>query len=49
MLQIYEYQPVIVFQLKYVGRRPLATPAVGIGQVHHKEAEEVITQPFTVR
>jgi probable 2-oxoglutarate dehydrogenase E1 component DHKTD1 len=44
-----EYHFVTVFQLKYAGRGPLATPAVGIGQLHQKEAEEVITKPFTMR
>jgi 2-oxoglutarate dehydrogenase complex dehydrogenase (E1) component-like enzyme len=44
-----KYKFVIVFQLKYAGRGPLATPAVGIGQMHQKEAELVSTQPFTRR
>jgi len=35
--------------LKYAGRGPLATPAVGIGQMHQKEAELVTVQPFTIR
>jgi len=35
--------------LKYAGRGPLATPAVGIGQMHQKEAEMVTVQPFTIR
>jgi 2-oxoglutarate dehydrogenase complex dehydrogenase (E1) component-like enzyme len=41
-----EYNFVTVFQLKYAGRKPLAAPAVGIGKLHQKEAQEVITQPF---
>jgi 2-oxoglutarate dehydrogenase complex dehydrogenase (E1) component-like enzyme len=44
-----EYHFVTVFQLKYAGREPLAAPAVGIGKLHQKEAEEVINQPFTIR
>ncbi|XP_048510890.1 2-oxoadipate dehydrogenase complex component E1 isoform X2 [Athalia rosae] len=33
-------------QLKYSGRQPMAAPATGIGQVHQREAQEVIVQPF---
>nr|CAD7445064.1 unnamed protein product [Timema bartmani] len=36
-------------KVKYVGRCALATPAVGIGQLHQKEAEYVITEPFTMQ
>lgn len=36
-------------RLRYAGRAPLGTPAVGIGQVHQKEAAEVISSPFTLR
>ncbi|PSN50780.1 putative 2-oxoglutarate dehydrogenase E1 component DHKTD1 [Blattella germanica] len=43
------FENLIGRKLKYVGRGPLATPAVGIGQIHQKQAEEVITQPFSVR
>ncbi|XP_069689764.1 2-oxoadipate dehydrogenase complex component E1 isoform X2 [Periplaneta americana] len=43
------FENLIGKRLKYAGRRPLATPAVGIGLLHRKEAEEVIMQPFSVR
>jgi len=33
-------------RLKYVGRQPLATPAVAIGERHKMEAEEVVRAPF---
>ncbi|XP_046685688.1 probable 2-oxoglutarate dehydrogenase E1 component DHKTD1 homolog, mitochondrial isoform X1 [Homalodisca vitripennis] len=33
-------------KLKYCGRGPLATPAVGISNVHKKEVEHVIKHPF---
>ncbi|XP_046848415.1 probable 2-oxoglutarate dehydrogenase E1 component DHKTD1, mitochondrial isoform X2 [Xenia sp. Carnegie-2017] len=33
-------------KLKYVGRKSLATPAVGIGKVHAKEAEEILQSLF---
>nr|CAD7590622.1 unnamed protein product [Timema genevievae] len=38
-----------ITKVKYVGRCALATPAVGIGQLHQKEAEYVITEPFTMQ
>ncbi|PNF23062.1 putative 2-oxoglutarate dehydrogenase E1 component DHKTD-like protein, mitochondrial [Cryptotermes secundus] len=43
------FENLIGRRLKYAGRGPLATPAVGIGQLHQKEAEEVITKPFMMR
>lgn len=43
------FENLIGRRLKYAGRGPLATPAVGIGQLHQKEAEEVITKTFTMR
>ncbi|XP_076247619.1 2-oxoadipate dehydrogenase complex component E1 isoform X1 [Calliopsis andreniformis] len=33
--------------LKYCGRKPMAAPAVGEGQLHQQEAQEVIVKPFT--
>ncbi|XP_046737015.1 probable 2-oxoglutarate dehydrogenase E1 component DHKTD1 homolog, mitochondrial isoform X1 [Diprion similis] len=35
-------------QLKYSGRRAMAAPATGVGQVHQREAQEVIVRPFTM-
>jgi len=43
------FENLIGRRLKYAGRGPLATPAVGIGQMHQKEAELVTVQPFTIR
>ncbi|KAJ9601546.1 hypothetical protein L9F63_000289 [Diploptera punctata] len=43
------FENLIGRKLKYVGRGPLATPAVGIGQIHQKQSEYVITKPFTIR
>jgi probable 2-oxoglutarate dehydrogenase E1 component DHKTD1 len=43
------FENLIGRRLKYAGRGPLATPAVGIGQMHQKEAELVTIQPFTIR
>lgn len=34
------------FQLSYVGRGPLGTAAVGVGQVHQQEALQVVQQTF---
>ncbi|GFG30109.1 hypothetical protein Cfor_07750 [Coptotermes formosanus] len=42
------FENLIGRKLKYAGRGPLATPAVGIGQLHQKEAELVTIQPFTI-
>ena len=36
----------ITFQLCYVGRPVLPTPAVGIGVVHQQQAKQVIEEPF---
>lgn len=33
-------------QINYTGRYEGATPAVGVGKWHRKEAEEVISAPF---
>lgn len=33
-------------QLKYCGRKSMAAPAVGDGQMHQREANEVIVKPF---
>nr|XP_034185843.1 probable 2-oxoglutarate dehydrogenase E1 component DHKTD1 homolog, mitochondrial isoform X1 [Osmia lignaria] len=35
--------------LKYSGRVPMAAPAVGEGQLHQREAQEVIIKPFTMK
>ncbi|KAG8176487.1 hypothetical protein JTE90_017542 [Oedothorax gibbosus] len=32
--------------LKYVGRRPLGTPAVGIGKLHQEEVQSIINETF---
>lgn len=37
------------FQLKYCGRESIAAPAVGDGQTHRREAEEVIVKPFELK
>lgn len=37
------------FQLKYCGREAMAAPAVGDGQMHQREANEVIVKPFTLK
>lgn len=37
------------FQLKYCGRKSMAAPAVGDGQIHQREVNEVIVKPFTLR
>ncbi|XP_057340582.1 probable 2-oxoglutarate dehydrogenase E1 component DHKTD1 homolog, mitochondrial [Microplitis mediator] len=36
-------------RLKYCGRESLAAPTVGIGQLHQREAIEVIVKPFVIR
>ncbi|KYM93516.1 PREDICTED: probable 2-oxoglutarate dehydrogenase E1 component DHKTD1 homolog, mitochondrial isoform X1 [Cyphomyrmex costatus] len=36
-------------QLRYCGRESMASPAVGDGQVHQREANEVIIKPFTLK
>ncbi|XP_032684667.1 probable 2-oxoglutarate dehydrogenase E1 component DHKTD1 homolog, mitochondrial [Odontomachus brunneus] len=36
-------------QLKYCGRETMAAPAVGDGQMHQREAKEVIIKPFIVK
>ncbi|CAK9802746.1 Probable 2-oxoglutarate dehydrogenase E1 component DHKTD1 homolog, mitochondrial [Anthophora quadrimaculata] len=35
--------------LKYSGRKPMAAPAVGEGQLHQQEAQEVIVRPFNIK
>lgn len=35
-------------RIKYVGRCEAATPATGIGMIHQREVNQVVTQPFTV-
>ncbi|XP_043274432.1 probable 2-oxoglutarate dehydrogenase E1 component DHKTD1, mitochondrial isoform X2 [Venturia canescens] len=35
--------------LKYSGREALPAPAVGIGRVHQREAQEVIVKPFLMK
>ncbi|XP_012280360.1 probable 2-oxoglutarate dehydrogenase E1 component DHKTD1 homolog, mitochondrial [Orussus abietinus] len=35
-------------RLKYCGREPLAASAVGIGYIHQKEAQEIVSKPFTI-
>lgn len=39
----------VLLQPKYCGREALATPAVGVGQMHQREATEVIVKPFMIR
>lgn len=41
------FENVVGVRLKYVGRPPLATPAIAIGERHKAEAEEVILAPFS--
>ncbi|XP_008214961.1 probable 2-oxoglutarate dehydrogenase E1 component DHKTD1 homolog, mitochondrial isoform X1 [Nasonia vitripennis] len=36
-------------QLRYSGREPLATSAVGIGQLHQRQSEEVVVKPFAMK
>ncbi|KAG5337672.1 DHTK1 dehydrogenase, partial [Acromyrmex charruanus] len=36
-------------QLRYCGRESMASPAVGDGQMHQREANEVIIEPFTLK
>ncbi|XP_018378530.1 PREDICTED: probable 2-oxoglutarate dehydrogenase E1 component DHKTD1, mitochondrial isoform X2 [Trachymyrmex cornetzi] len=36
-------------QLRYCGRESMASPAVGDGQMHQREANEVIIKPFTLK
>ncbi|XP_014218375.1 probable 2-oxoglutarate dehydrogenase E1 component DHKTD1 homolog, mitochondrial [Copidosoma floridanum] len=36
-------------KLRYSGREPLATSAVGIGQLHQRESEEVVVKPFAMK
>ncbi|XP_034952353.1 probable 2-oxoglutarate dehydrogenase E1 component DHKTD1 homolog, mitochondrial [Chelonus insularis] len=36
-------------RLKYCGREALATPAVGVGQIHDREALEVSVKPFIIK
>uniref|UniRef100_A0A6V7IRY0 Uncharacterized protein n=1 Tax=Bracon brevicornis TaxID=1563983 RepID=A0A6V7IRY0_9HYME len=35
--------------MKYCGREPQPSPAVGVGQKHQREAQEVIVKPFTMK
>ncbi|XP_058809659.1 probable 2-oxoglutarate dehydrogenase E1 component DHKTD1 homolog, mitochondrial [Phymastichus coffea] len=36
-------------KIRYCGREVLPTSAVGIGQVHQRQSEEVIVKPFTMK
>ncbi|XP_035669706.1 probable 2-oxoglutarate dehydrogenase E1 component DHKTD1, mitochondrial [Branchiostoma floridae] len=40
------FDNLLACKLKYVGRGVLATPAVGVGEVHQAEAKQVITDAF---
>ncbi|XP_070576884.1 2-oxoadipate dehydrogenase complex component E1-like [Ptychodera flava] len=40
------FQNNVGIKLAYVGRGPLATPAVGIAKIHQEEAKDVIQKPF---
>ena len=40
------FENLVGVKLKYVGRSPLATPAVAVGERHKAEAEEVVFAPF---
>lgn len=44
----YKYYPKLklFFKIHYCGRDTLPVPAVGVGQWHHKQAEEVTSTPF---
>ncbi len=36
----------LLLQIKYKGRGPLAAPAVGIGRVHRAEIEHILNTTF---
>ncbi|CAB0042891.1 unnamed protein product [Trichogramma brassicae] len=36
-------------KLRYAGREPLATPAVGIGKLYQSQSEDVVVQPFAMK
>ncbi|XP_019627441.1 PREDICTED: probable 2-oxoglutarate dehydrogenase E1 component DHKTD1, mitochondrial [Branchiostoma belcheri] len=40
------FENLLACKLKYAGRGTLATPAVGVGEVHQAEAKQVITDAF---
>ncbi|KAK2191948.1 hypothetical protein NP493_42g09044 [Ridgeia piscesae] len=42
------FENVVGKKLRYAGRGVLATPAAGIGEVHKKEAEQLLTDAFMV-
>ncbi|XP_016904834.1 2-oxoadipate dehydrogenase complex component E1 isoform X2 [Apis cerana] len=35
--------------IKYSGRKPMAAPAVGEGNLHQQEAQEIIIKPFNIK
>lgn len=41
------FQNLVGCKLTYVGRKPLATPAVGIGLIHKTEAEDILNRSFS--
>uniref|UniRef100_A0A1B6DWW2 Transketolase-like pyrimidine-binding domain-containing protein n=3 Tax=Clastoptera arizonana TaxID=38151 RepID=A0A1B6DWW2_9HEMI len=40
------FENLLGIKIKYCGRKPLATPAVGIGKLHKEEAKYVVEKPF---
>ncbi|XP_013778792.1 probable 2-oxoglutarate dehydrogenase E1 component DHKTD1, mitochondrial [Limulus polyphemus] len=40
------FRNMLGYDLKYVGRGPLGTPAVGIGRIHQQEAKDIVEKPF---
>uniref|UniRef100_T1IGW9 Transketolase-like pyrimidine-binding domain-containing protein n=1 Tax=Strigamia maritima TaxID=126957 RepID=T1IGW9_STRMM len=42
------FENLVGCRLTYVGRRPLATPAVGVGRVHKLESEEILQKSFKI-
>ncbi|VEN57196.1 unnamed protein product [Callosobruchus maculatus] len=42
------FENLIGRKISYVGRETSAAPATGVGKIHQKEAEEVVSKPFSV-
>ncbi|GAB0099368.1 Probable 2-oxoglutarate dehydrogenase E1 component DHKTD1 homolog, mitochondrial [Sergentomyia squamirostris] len=43
------FENLLARKIKYSGRYPAATPAVGVGAWHHQEAQFVVTDPFDLK
>lgn len=37
---------IVSLQLRYAGREVLGVPAVGVGQVHQQECQEILQKAF---